>query len=193
MSGRISISSVDFTAFPLSFDRVRCVSIRLSLVRNWCGPRSQRCEDATRFWCLEALGRPGLCLQNERPARDQVAGGKPRGRRSVQLRSPLRCGNDHARKHAPIKWEHEPCSIRGQAGRRLRGARTRPLRLPKHRVPGKAVHENGLELLAKSFARACGRFVLNIPLRSWIEPRLYQLHCLVSDLDRWQHGPCRMD
>jgi hydroxymethylpyrimidine pyrophosphatase-like HAD family hydrolase len=56
-------------------------------------------------------------------------------------------------------------------------ARTRLLGLPKHRVPGKAVHENGLELLAKSFARACGRFVLNIPMRSWIEQRLYQLRC----------------
>jgi hydroxymethylpyrimidine pyrophosphatase-like HAD family hydrolase len=56
-------------------------------------------------------------------------------------------------------------------------ARTRLLRLPRRRVPGKAVHENGLKLLAKSFARAYGRFVLDIPMRSWIEQRLYQLHC----------------
>jgi len=56
-------------------------------------------------------------------------------------------------------------------------ARTRVLGLPRRRVPGKAVHENGLKLLAKSFARARGRFVLDIPMRSWIEQRLYQLHC----------------
>jgi hypothetical protein len=37
MSGRISISLVDIAA--VSFDFVRCVSISLFLVRNWCGPR----------------------------------------------------------------------------------------------------------------------------------------------------------
>jgi hypothetical protein len=37
MSGGISISFVDFAAFSFDSDRVRCVSIRLFLVRNWCG------------------------------------------------------------------------------------------------------------------------------------------------------------
>ncbi len=56
-------------------------------------------------------------------------------------------------------------------------ARTRFLGLPKCRVPGKAVHENGLALLAQSFGRAYGRFVLDVPMRSWIQQRLYRLHC----------------
>jgi len=56
-------------------------------------------------------------------------------------------------------------------------ARSRLLRLPKHRVPGKAVHENGLELLAEALSRAYGRFVLDVPMRSWIQQRLYRLHC----------------
>jgi hydroxymethylpyrimidine pyrophosphatase-like HAD family hydrolase len=56
-------------------------------------------------------------------------------------------------------------------------ARTRLLSLPKRRAAGKAVHENGLVLLAKSFGRAYGRFVLDIPMRSWIQQRLYRLHC----------------
>jgi hydroxymethylpyrimidine pyrophosphatase-like HAD family hydrolase len=56
-------------------------------------------------------------------------------------------------------------------------ARTRLLSLPKRRAAGKAVHENGLRLLAKSFGRAYGRFVLDIPMRSWIQHRLYQLDC----------------
>jgi len=37
MSGRITISFVDFAAFSFDFDRVCCVSFRLFLVRNWCG------------------------------------------------------------------------------------------------------------------------------------------------------------
>jgi hypothetical protein len=37
MSGRISISFVDFAAFLFDFDRVRCVLMRLFLARNWCG------------------------------------------------------------------------------------------------------------------------------------------------------------
>jgi hydroxymethylpyrimidine pyrophosphatase-like HAD family hydrolase len=56
-------------------------------------------------------------------------------------------------------------------------ARTRLVRLPKRRAPGKAVHENGLELLAASFGRAYGRFLLDIPMRSWILQRLCRLHC----------------
>jgi len=56
-------------------------------------------------------------------------------------------------------------------------ARTRLLSLPKRRGPGKAVHENGLELLAESFGRAYGRFVLDIPMRAWIQQRLYRLNC----------------
>jgi hydroxymethylpyrimidine pyrophosphatase-like HAD family hydrolase len=56
-------------------------------------------------------------------------------------------------------------------------ARTRLLSLPKRRAAGKAIHENGLVLLAKSFGRAYGRFVLDVPMRSWIQQRLYRLHC----------------
>jgi hydroxymethylpyrimidine pyrophosphatase-like HAD family hydrolase len=56
-------------------------------------------------------------------------------------------------------------------------ARTRRLSLPKRRGPGKAVHENGLGLLAQSLGRAYGRFVVDILMRSWIQQRLYRLHC----------------
>ena len=56
-------------------------------------------------------------------------------------------------------------------------ARTRLLSLPKRRAPGKAEHENGLELLAESFGRAYGRLVLDVPMRSWIQTRLYRLQC----------------
>jgi hypothetical protein len=38
MSGGISISFVDFAAFSIAFDGIRCVSITLFLVRNWCEP-----------------------------------------------------------------------------------------------------------------------------------------------------------
>jgi hypothetical protein len=38
MSGGISIGFVDFAVFSENFVRVRCLSIRLFLVRNWCGP-----------------------------------------------------------------------------------------------------------------------------------------------------------
>jgi hydroxymethylpyrimidine pyrophosphatase-like HAD family hydrolase len=55
--------------------------------------------------------------------------------------------------------------------------RTRLLALPKRRGPGKAVHENGLELLAESFGRAYGRFLVDTLMRSWIQQRLYRLHC----------------
>lgn len=37
MSGGISISFVDLIAVLFDFDRVRYASIRLFLVRNWCG------------------------------------------------------------------------------------------------------------------------------------------------------------
>lgn len=56
-------------------------------------------------------------------------------------------------------------------------ARTRLLSLPKRRTAGKAVHENGWALLAAALGRAYGRFVLDIPMRSWIQQRLHQLHC----------------
>jgi len=39
MSGGISIGFVDFPALLFDFVRVRCASISLFLVRNWCGPR----------------------------------------------------------------------------------------------------------------------------------------------------------
>ncbi|PAY05971.1 hypothetical protein CK489_23820 [Bradyrhizobium sp. UFLA03-84] len=56
-------------------------------------------------------------------------------------------------------------------------ARTRLMALPKSRVAGKAVHENGWTLLAEAFGRAYGSFVLDVPMRSLIQQRLYQLHC----------------
>jgi hydroxymethylpyrimidine pyrophosphatase-like HAD family hydrolase len=56
-------------------------------------------------------------------------------------------------------------------------ARTRLLSLPKGRGAGKALHENGLALLAESFGRAYGRFAVDILMRSWIQQRLYRLHC----------------
>src|SRR5438105_2943668 len=37
MSGRVSISFVDFALFSFDFDRVCCGSARPFLVRNWCG------------------------------------------------------------------------------------------------------------------------------------------------------------
>jgi len=54
--------------------------------------------------------------------------------------------------------------------------RTRLLRLPKGRAPGKAEHENGLELLAESFGRAYGPFLVDVLMR----PRLQQLLCRLS-------------
>jgi hypoxanthine phosphoribosyltransferase len=45
-------------------------------------------------------------------------------------------------------------------------ARTRLLSLPRQRAPGKAVHENGLGLLAGALGRAYGKFVLDILMRS---------------------------
>lgn len=76
-------------------------------------------------------------------------------------------------------------------------ARTRLLSLPKRRAAGKAVHENGLELLAESFGRAYGRFVLDIPMRSWIQQRLYRLQCPFPTLidgnmghAEWIEGEC---
>jgi hydroxymethylpyrimidine pyrophosphatase-like HAD family hydrolase len=56
-------------------------------------------------------------------------------------------------------------------------ARSRLMRLPKCRRPGRAVHENGLALLAESFSRAYGRFAVDIPMRSWIQERLHRLPC----------------
>jgi hydroxymethylpyrimidine pyrophosphatase-like HAD family hydrolase len=56
-------------------------------------------------------------------------------------------------------------------------ARTRLLNLPKQRTPGKAVCENGLGLLAGALGRAYGSFALDIPMRSWIQQRLYRLSC----------------
>ena len=56
-------------------------------------------------------------------------------------------------------------------------ARTRLLRLPKLRAPGKAVRENGLVLLAEALGRAYGRLALDVPMRSWIQQKLYRLRC----------------
>jgi hypothetical protein len=81
----------------------RKASCRVPIVdRPVDGVRSRE----ARFWCLEALGHSGPACRTT--CSGQVAGGKPRGCRRVQLRSRLCCGNDHARKRAPIKWEHEP-------------------------------------------------------------------------------------
>lgn len=56
-------------------------------------------------------------------------------------------------------------------------ARIHFLSLPKCRAPGKAVRENGLALLAKALGRAYGSFLLDIPMRSWIQKRLYRFGC----------------
>lgn len=61
-------------------------------------------------------------------------------------------------------------------------ARARLLRLTERRIAGKAVHENGWTLLAEALGRAYGRFVLDIPMRSWIQQRLYGLHCPVPTM-----------
>ena len=39
MSGRISVSFVDFTGLSFDFDRIRCALLKSFLVRSWCGPR----------------------------------------------------------------------------------------------------------------------------------------------------------
>jgi len=39
MSGRISVSFVDFTGLSFDFDRVRCALLKSFLVRSWRGPR----------------------------------------------------------------------------------------------------------------------------------------------------------
>jgi hydroxymethylpyrimidine pyrophosphatase-like HAD family hydrolase len=80
-------------------------------------------------------------------------------------------------------------------------ARTRLLGLPKGRSHGKAVHENGIALLAESLGRAYGRFIVDVLMRSWIQHRLYRLHCPLPTLidgnmgrDEWiegQSGPLK--
>ncbi|KWV55980.1 hypothetical protein AS156_05050 [Bradyrhizobium macuxiense] len=76
-------------------------------------------------------------------------------------------------------------------------ARTRRLGLPKDRSPGRAVHENGLLLLAESFGRAYGRFAVGILMRSRILRRLLGLQCPTPTLidgnmgnARWIEGEC---
>jgi hydroxymethylpyrimidine pyrophosphatase-like HAD family hydrolase len=76
-------------------------------------------------------------------------------------------------------------------------ARTRLLALPKSRAPGKAVQENGLALLAEALGRAYARFVLDIPMRSWIQRRLHLFHCPRPTLidgnmgrPKWIPGEC---
>ncbi|MGY3446379.1 MULTISPECIES: HAD hydrolase family protein [unclassified Bradyrhizobium] len=68
-------------------------------------------------------------------------------------------------------------------------ARTRLLALPKSRVAGKAVYENGWTLLAEAFGRAYGSFVLDVPMRSLIQQRLYRLHCPYPTLIDGNMGP----
>ncbi len=51
-------------------------------------------------------------------------------------------------------------------------ARVRSLALPKSRVPGKAVYENGFRLLAEVLSRSYGRFVANSLMQARLEERL---------------------
>jgi hydroxymethylpyrimidine pyrophosphatase-like HAD family hydrolase len=51
-------------------------------------------------------------------------------------------------------------------------ARVRSLALPKGRVPGKAVYENGFRLLAEVLSRSYGRFVANSLMQARVEQRL---------------------
>src|SRR6266700_1182509 len=67
MSGRISISFVDFTAVSAAFDRIRCFLMRTFLVRNWCGalerPKVQAlCSHDFRTEALGSLVRQGAAL-----------------------------------------------------------------------------------------------------------------------------------
>jgi hypothetical protein len=39
MSGGITVSLVDFAMLLFDSVRIRCASIKLILMRNWCGPR----------------------------------------------------------------------------------------------------------------------------------------------------------
>jgi hydroxymethylpyrimidine pyrophosphatase-like HAD family hydrolase len=56
-------------------------------------------------------------------------------------------------------------------------ARASSLRLPRNRVPGKAVHERGLRLLAEVLSRAYGRFAIDILTRPRLQKRLCQQPC----------------
>jgi len=75
-------------------------------------------------------------------------------------------------------------------------ARTRLLSLPKHRRQGKAVHENGIDLLTQSLSRAYGRLLADAIMHSRIARRLCRLECPVptlvdGNMDRanWIDGP----
>jgi hydroxymethylpyrimidine pyrophosphatase-like HAD family hydrolase len=56
-------------------------------------------------------------------------------------------------------------------------ARARSLSLPRNRIPGKAVHENGLRLLAEVLSKAYGRFAIDILMRPRLQQRLCQHPC----------------
>jgi hydroxymethylpyrimidine pyrophosphatase-like HAD family hydrolase/adenine/guanine phosphoribosyltransferase-like PRPP-binding protein len=75
-------------------------------------------------------------------------------------------------------------------------ARTRLLSLPKERKQGKAIHENGVEILSESLSRAYGRLLTDVVMRSQIKRRLCRLPCPVPtlvdgnmDRDAWIEGP----
>jgi hypothetical protein len=57
MSGGVSIGFVDFSAFSFEFERVRCVSFRPFLVRNWCGSAVGGSEDERSLLAPEGLPR----------------------------------------------------------------------------------------------------------------------------------------
>ena len=56
-------------------------------------------------------------------------------------------------------------------------ARARSLALPKSRIPGKAVYERGLQLMAEVLSRAYGRFAIDILVRPRLQKRLCQQPC----------------
>jgi hypothetical protein len=59
MSGRISVSFVDFTEFSYPFGCIRCVSIASFLVRNWCGVQEARIKRQTAALDLLTLKSSG--------------------------------------------------------------------------------------------------------------------------------------
>ena len=61
-------------------------------------------------------------------------------------------------------------------------ARTRSLRLPRNRVPGKAIHERGLRLLAEALSRAYGRLAIDVLTRPRVQKRLCERPCPLPTL-----------
>ena len=59
MSGRISISLVEFAGFLVDFDRVSFRFVLVFLVRNWCGDFGPLREMDTTVFALAIIRRSG--------------------------------------------------------------------------------------------------------------------------------------